>query len=86
MVQPNAVESPPSNFGLRSGGRPRSSATMARASSSICAWVRRTFFRLWVSDTDSGSVILWAPASTAASAPRRFGTSAATVRPGIVRA
>ena len=24
--------------------------------------MRRTFFRLWVSDTDSGSVILWAPA------------------------
>ncbi len=59
---------------------------MPRTSSSIWACVRRTFFRLWVSDADSGMVILWAPAATAAAAPFRFGTSTATVSPGIARA
>jgi hypothetical protein len=86
IVQPNAVDSPPSNVGRSSAGSACSNATMPRTSSSICACVRRTFLRLWVSDTESGIVILWALACTAASAPLRFGTSTATLSPGIDRA
>ncbi len=48
--------------------------------------MRRTLRRLWVSLTETGRVILSAPASTAACAPFRLGTSAATVRPGIALA
>jgi hypothetical protein len=40
---------------------------MLRTSSSICACVRRTFFRLCVSDAENGIVSLCAPALIAAS-------------------
>ena len=85
-VQPKAVERLPSKCGRWSAGSAAINAAIVRASSITCAWVRRRLARLCVSDTDSGSVILSAPAAIAASAPRALGTSTATVRPGIVLA
>jgi hypothetical protein len=61
-------------------------ATMLRTSSTICSRVLRTLASECAALADTGIVSLWTPAASAASAPRRLGTSAITVRPGSVNA
>ena len=57
---------------------------MARTSSTISSRVLRTLASECAALADTGSVSLCTPASSAASAPLRLGTSAITVRPGSV--
>ena len=83
-VQPNAVEIPTST--PTCDARASRSSTMARTSSTICSRVLRTLASECAALADTGIVILCTPASMAASAPFRFGTSAITVHPGSATA
>ncbi len=83
-VQPKAVEMPASIFTW--GAMSRRRASMRRTSSTISSRVLRTLASECAALAETGKVILCTPAFNAASAPRRFGTSAITVRPGSVRA
>ena len=81
--QPNEVEIAPCT------GIPASSATLATSSNpaSDSSIPRFTFFRLWLSDADTNTTISSTSASAARSAPRLFGTRAAsTAPPGPVHA
>jgi hypothetical protein len=62
------------------------SATMRRTSATISSRVLRTLAIECAALADTGMVSLCTPAASAASAPRRLGTSAITVTPGCVRA
>ena len=59
---------------------------MARTSSTISSRVLRTLASECAALAETGMVSLCTPAASAASAPRRLGTSAITVRPGSVMA
>ena len=63
MVQPKAVESAVST--LISGKRSLRSATIARTSAMISAWVLRILAIECGSLTETGMVITWVPASNA---------------------
>ena len=68
------------------GAVSRRRSAMARSSATISSRVLRTLASEWAALADTGMVSLCTPAANAASAPRRFGTSAITVRPGRVQA
>ena len=82
-VQPKAVDRLPSKCGRRSAGSAAISARdRARLVDHLRVGAAQVARGCASRDTDSGSVILSAPAAIAASAPRALGTSTATVRPG----
>src|SRR5512140_2866143 len=61
-------------------------ATMSRTSAIISSRVLRTLASECAALAETGTVSLCTPAASASCAPRRFGTSAITVRPGSVSA
>ena len=83
-VQPKAVEMPASSF--TRGAMALRSSEMARTSSTISVGVLRTLASECATLADTGMVSLCTPASSAACAPLRLGTSAITMRPGSVTA
>ena len=84
IVQPKAVDTPTSM--PTCGAWALRKATMARTSASISSGVLRTLAIKCAALADTGIVSLCAPASIAASAPFRLGTSASTVTPAWRRA
>ena len=83
-VQPKAVEIAASR--PTCGATRRRSASISRTSSTIACGLLRTLAMECAGLAETGTVILCTPAARAASAPRRLGTSASTVRPGSVSA
>ena len=79
-VQPKAVEMPASSF--TAGASSSRSRAIARTSSTISSGVLRTLASECSRLAETGIVSLWTPARSAASAPRRLGTSAMTVSAG----
>ncbi len=84
MVQPHAVDTPASTAGRRPAGRASRARQTWAICSMACSGVMLMFALLCSRDAEIGIVSLCAPAANARSAPFRLGTSATTVRPGIL--